>query len=177
MIKILSFISVLVIITGNVLMAQETKEPPTTLTKDANGFTFEKVIEIPNVSKVELYNRVKLWVTGNLKTVDNNISFDDQKKENISTSTAMPLKKNKWQYEADPYINFKITFAFKDGKLKVNASDFIYHYYTYFAPFDKLSKAVGVEKKFQPDTYEDFDIKFSALITSLQKAAEKNGNW
>src|ERR1700722_20020340 len=106
-------------------MAQDQKDPPVTLTKtDGSGFTFEKIIDLPGVSKEQAYDRVKQWVLNNFKTIDNNTSIEDKGKDNINTSTTMILDKRKW-WTDPPLVSFKISISFKENKIKINASQFL----------------------------------------------------
>ena len=166
---------VLSIFTFGSLTAQDNNEPPTSLTRDASdNLMYEKVYEYPGVSQKELYKRVKLWIDANLKTIDNNISFDDLNNENISTSDVLLLN----QFGAQSYrpcTNFKINFSFKEGKFKVKATQFSYIVGVINAPLETL-KGVG-SAKWKRRIYIDFDEKFTALMASLQKAAGSKDNW
>ncbi len=161
-------------------MAQEHKEPPVTLVRtEGSGFTFEKIIDLPGVTKEQAYDRAKQWILNNFKTADNNTSFDDKGKDHINTSTAMMLDKRKW-WTDPPYVSFKFSISFKDNKMKINAAQFLISIdglgYSNLnaAPFDDFKFA----KKDKTFIYESFDQKFSATVAALQEAASKDkNNW
>lgn len=165
---------------SQITFAQKGNDLPKTLSKDeTNSFIFEKTFEVSGVSKKELYQRVKLWVNGNLKTVDNNISFDETNNSNISTSTGLALVTPKGLY-AQPYTVFKVSFDFKDDKFRVKASQFVYVYKAHTAPFETIEGG-GFNKKwvakYKDEIYEDFDQRFAALLSSLEKASNKKDAW
>lgn len=176
----LTFLGFMIItfITSSTL-AQTEKDPPVTLIRtEGSGFTFEKIIELPGISKEQAFDRVKQWVLNNFKTIDNNTALDDKGKDNINTSTTMMLDKRKW-WTDPPLVSFKISIAFKDNKMKINASQFLIsidglgYSNLYAAPFDNF-KFANKDKTF---IYESFDQKFSAAIAAMQEAASKKSDW
>jgi len=165
-----------------IAVAQEEKDPPVTLTKtETSGFTFEKIIDLPAVSKEQAYDRIKQWIITNLKTADNNIAFDDKEKNNISTATGLLLGKipNAWLTNA---VEFKISFSFKDNKMKINASQFVFEGQVQdeqntTCEFDQI-KGPLYPKGIRKTIYKKFDEKFAALIASAEAAAaKKDDKW
>ena len=154
------------------LSAQETPEPPVTLTRTSNGFTYEKIIDLPSVTKDQAYARVKKWIVANLKTTDNNISFDDVEKNNIGTSTTMALD-IKYLTES---VSFKISISFKENKMRVNASQFMLHH-PGLSPTPFNSKLDFIPKKKVSELYTKFDENFTAMISAITEAAIKDDNW
>ena len=171
--KTTQFLSVLLLSISifNTVLAQD-KELPTTLTKSESGYSFEKIADLPSVTKEQAYDRVKQWILTNFKTADNNIAFDDKEKGSISTSTTIMLDKSNWMITV-PSAEFKISFFFKEGKIKITASQFVMQSNNYLVPFDQFPV-----KKSTRHTYESFDEKFTAMINTIIAAANKKGdNW
>jgi hypothetical protein len=152
------------------VLAQDAAEPPVTLNKTASGYTYEKIVDLPSVTKQQAYDRVKKWIVANLKTTDNNISFDDVDRNNIGTSAALILQSKHNILTA----RFKISFSFKDNKLKINASQFTMSSQVATVPF---SEVLYIGKKHTRETYEKFDEDFSAMINAIVEAAKKDDNW
>ena len=136
---------------------------------------FEKVYTADGVSKAELYQRMKDWVTTNLSSGDNNISFDDQGKDYINTTTRMPLEGLN-----SISVSFKVSLHFKDGKVKLECPSF-----TYIAIGEgrlietELGsiKYGGANKRI----YRSFDKTFSKFLESfdagVHAAGKKGDNW
>ena len=176
------FLLLLLLLAGFTSIAQDEKEPPVTLIKtEGSGFTYEKVIDLPSVSKGEAYDRIKQWVASNLKTVDNNILFDDKDKNQIATSTNLLLGKVLSDITLN-VVEFKISFSFKDNKMKISASQFMYSGHdergnSAICEFDKI-KGIDYGNKARRIIYEKFDEKFKALIDSAEAAAmKKDDKW
>ena len=154
----------------NKAYAQDKDELPKTLNKATSGYTFEKIADLPSVTKDQTYDRVKQWVLTNLKTTDNNIAFDDKEKNSISTSTEIMLDKSNWMLTV-PSAQFKISIFFKDGKIKITAAQFIMRSNNFLVPFEQFEV-----KKSTRHVYESFDTKFTAMIDAIVDAASKKSD-
>lgn len=129
------------------------------------------------MKKEELYNRIKQWVTTNLKTADNNIYFDDTEKKSIATSAAFLIADN--GAALGQFVDFKINFGMKDGRMRIQASGFTYHGDGGAGGrirFDKPFNTLPYIKKINRKICEDFDKKFSAMIASIEKAAQTSAD-
>ena len=87
----------------------------------------------------------------------------------------MQLDKRPWMEKA-PTVYYKISFSFKDGKMKIQASQFMVSLLGNEMPFDKM-KDRAMSKKDRDIQYSFFDDKFNALISSVTDAAKKDDNW
>ena len=144
-------------------------------TDSATGqFYYEKVVETNNTSKEALYKAVKTWVVAHIKTVDNNIAFDDAGFGTIVTTPTISISDvgNVVKHQA---ANFKLTIFFKDNKFKISATDFTYYGIDmqnaeYTGPLEKVAI-----KRILPNptkkVAEHFDDAFSAFINQLSKAS------
>lgn len=135
-------------------------------------YSFEKIIDVAGVEKKALYDRVKNWIQANLKTNKDNIYFDEESYNSINATVAVPIK----DFSIDvtrQKVEFKITFSFKDNKLKCTANSFLYYGLdgTGAVWQKSLEDLKPLRKKVQKNVYQDFDLNFSALIASMEKAA------
>lgn len=100
------------------------------LTEDKNsgeGY-YEEVVQIPNVSQQDLYQRAKEWIIANFKTADNNIGFDE-KEFSIVNSGAFKVDQKKTMGWAvyDGTTDFKFHVWLKDGKYKFRIDNVSFH--------------------------------------------------
>jgi len=156
------------------VFAQNTKntKPPLTLyTTEAGSFILDTVINVNDVSKVELYNRAKNWVVSTVRTSDQNVVFDDTEYNEIRTNVTLNLTK----FAGVNKVNFKTSILFKEGKCKLITESFVYLYIgseVYEAPLSKI-KTIRNKK-----TYIEFDKEFTkfkkSLIQSLKKSIDND---
>jgi hypothetical protein len=155
----------------------------TVVPKNEQGhMVYEKVVEVNNVSKEELYKRVKAWVMDNVKTIDNNIQYDDKGSETIITTPTIALENLKNNHVVNQKVNFKLKILFKDNKMKITASSFIYYgedvqHRVFNTPLEdlKITRIIpSPVKKIQ----ELFDDTFGGFVADLSKsAAASSGSW
>ncbi len=152
-------------------------------TQTGAGWTYEKIVAVPDVPKKDLYERAKVWVLGTVKSVDVNTLYDDKTQELIVTTPTLAVPNLKWRHITDQAISFKLQLAFKDGKVKINASGLNYFGISstgtlYHSPVESLEL-----KGYVPDPYKQisqgFDDAFLAFVTSLQQAlkAPAQSDW
>ena len=154
----------------------------TVLKKSEDGiWQYEKVIVSDNQSKEVLYKTIKDWVLQNVRTVDNNIIFDDINFEAIVTTPTIQLADIK-RLCVNQTVNFKLVIKFKDNRIRVSATGFNYHGVdggrAYMVPIQELhikNMFPNPEKK----VFENFDLAFSSFITLLEKATmnTKKDTW
>ncbi len=89
---------------------------------------YEEVVQLPGLTQADLFKRSKTWVLANMKTVDNNISFDD-KEYTIVNSTAVKVDKKKYltYWIDDGLIEFKFHVWLKEGRYKFRIDNIVYH--------------------------------------------------
>jgi len=154
----------------------EKKELPVTLERRENKQVyFEKVYMVETASKADLYQRVKEWVTTNLSSSDNNISFDDQDKDYINTTARMPL-----EGLSGISVSFKVSIHFKDGKVKLECPSFTYISMTEGRLVESELgniKFGGANKRI----YRSFDKTFEKFLQSFDNgihySQKKSDNW
>ncbi len=151
--------------------------------KDAQGhLAYEKVVAVSNAKKEDLYAKVKAWVVENVKTVDNNILFDDKNFETIITTPTIALENLKNSHVVNQKVNFKLKIQFKDGKMKVTATSFIYYgedvqYRVFNMPLEdlKITRIIPNPVKKIEDL---FDESFQGFMTALEKSTTAgSSNW
>ena len=146
----------------------------TVFTRAGNGWEYEKIIAAPDVAKKDLYDRAKVWVVSNVKSVDVNTLYDDKNQEMIITTASLAIPNLKYSHLTDQALTFKLHLAFKDGKVKVTASGLTYFGISssrkvYDMPVETLEL-----KGFVPSPYkqiqEHFDAAFLGFVKNLEKA-------
>lgn len=146
----------------------------TVFTRGANGWEYEKIVAIPDVAKKDLYERAKVWVVSNVKSVDVNTLYDDKNQELIVTTPSLAIPNLKYRHFTDQALTYKLQLAFKDGKVKVNASGLTYFGISnsqkvYNMPVETLEM-----KGFVPSPYkqiqEHFDAAFLGFVKNLEAA-------
>lgn len=84
----------------------------------------EKVVEIPNTKKTEAYDRAKIWMASKLKSNDQQIFSNDEKKESLIGTGNLFLPSR--FLEEERMLNFKMSIFFKDGRYKYEISELVY---------------------------------------------------
>ncbi len=89
---------------------------------------YEEVVQLPGISQADLFKRSKTWIIANMKSVDNNIIFDD-KEYSIVNSSAVKVDKKKYTtyWIDDGLIEFKFHVWLKDGRYKFRIDNIVYH--------------------------------------------------
>jgi hypothetical protein len=163
----------------SITVSGKIKPAPTVLHMDESGaWTYEKIIDIPNTAKDELYNRVRTWMLTNIKTADKNSLTDDPSHEMLTTTAVVALG-DLWTLYTDVTISFKITVQFKDNKARFTAGAF-----TYYAvgtssnlgikntPLENYEDEKGIVKKIN----ERIDERFPAFMTKAEASVNKKSN-
>ena len=156
---------------------------PAVLQKNTTGnYVYEKIVPIEGKNKDELYNSVKRWIQANVKTVDNNISFDDKNMESIVTTPTLALANSKKNWIIDQSINFKLVIDFKDNKIRISASSFIYYGLNdnaypkkiFTGPIESFETGKSYIEVITPNV----DSALKAFFDGLEKSATtKKDNW
>ncbi|MCK0199125.1 DUF4468 domain-containing protein [Ornithobacterium rhinotracheale] len=98
-----------------------------TKAQEAKPLGFTKVVEVPGVSKENLYNRAKLWVSDNFKKVDYVVDVDDKEGGVLICKSNFPIQKDGfWGIDFDGRINFTLKLLFKDGKYKYELTNYLH---------------------------------------------------
>jgi len=145
-----------------------------------NGpYDYEKVEDINGVSKTDMFNRIKSWVASSVKVSNDNVTYD-QSNDMIALNTGVPIKDFGFDITRQ-VVSFKLVFNFKDGKMRVKASDITYYGLDGTgAVFQKqFNDLRPIRKKLQHQIYEQFDANFQALVASALSGAKgvNNDKW
>ncbi len=114
---------------------------------------YEEVVTAPNLKQDEIFKRAKAWILANMKTGDNNITFDE-KDFSIVNSAAMKVdQKNFFTYAIlDGVMDFKFHVWIKEGKYKLRVDNITYH----------LLLGQGAERSSKTESYNGLkDNKYS----------------
>lgn len=96
-----------------------------TTTMAQEPLSFSKVIESPNKSKIELFNEVSDWFAVNYNAAQDVIQLSDKDAGIIVGKGAESYTFGKPMYLCfDGFINYTVKIQFKDGKFKVDISNF-----------------------------------------------------
>lgn len=155
---------------------------PTVLTKNPEGkYALERVIEIPGVSKAELYKRVKSWVLANVKATDIATTFDDVSFDAIAATTVLTIPDNKRSGHINQTLNFKMAIQFKDGKVRILLNNFVYYVFQENVRSETRGalETVEVIPKVARDVSQKVDEIIPALVANIERAAQgaDTSNW
>ncbi|XZF14380.1 DUF4468 domain-containing protein [Chitinophagaceae bacterium MMS25-I14] len=162
-------------------------------------YFYEKVWEVPNTVKAEIFNRAKRWISHPVQASVRDLDMDETDNNSIIAVVTLELKDI--YGIKDQKVKFKMAFAFKDNKLRLQVSDFLYTaYYDYGVSSSsgylgnthytdvknnsgeykmQFNNLRPITKKTMKAIYEDFDAAYLVLIRSMKKAVISNGdnNW
>ena len=142
------------------------KLPHSLYINEDKSFYFDTVINVPNTTMETLYKRAKEWVTGNIRTVDNNIVFDDKGFSEIKNEIMIKLK----NVMDGRYVNFKYSIKFQEGKFRIHCGSFLYNKTALMFENQPLHDVSSMWRK---KVYSEFDENFSQLIISNINACLK----
>lgn len=157
------------------VFAKKVKPQLTTLqTNESGKFVYEKVIDVPGTSKQELYNKMKAWVLANIKTVDNNIVFDDNNFGSIVTTPTLGLKNVNGVYALrDQLLNFKLIISFKENKFRIEATSFHYKGYVTSDFHNESLDDLEIPKMFERKVTLSIDGGISEFMNELESVSKK----
>lgn len=178
---LLAFISIFLTMAPSMVRSQNKgAEAAKAIVKEtnSNGYYYEEVISVENVTKEQMFERAKQWVLSNFKTGDVNSQFDD-KNFNIYTSATIFYEKYKPKFDAD-LLNFKLNISFKDGKYKVRIEDFIIkssaYNWTPPTPYNEsdMFDKVAIGNKYRNWLIEQTNKMALSISSALQNAIKGN---
>ena len=141
------------------------KLPHSLYINEDKSFYFDTIVIAPNANMETLYKRAKEWVTGNIRTVDNNIVFDDKGFTEIKNEAMLKLNVMDGRF-----VNFKYSIKFQNDKFRIHCESFIYNRTA--AMFENQSfHDIGLLRK---NIYSEFDKVFSKLIIANISACMKS---
>jgi len=141
------------------------KLPHSLYVSEDKSLYFDTVVSAPGASMEVLYKRAKDWVTNTIRTVDNNVVFDD--KEFTQIKNEVMIKVNVLDGR---YISFKYSIKFQNEKFKIHCESFLHNRTAAMFENDPFHK-LGLLKK---NIYSEFDKEFSKLILSNINACLKS---
>lgn len=151
-------------------------EVKTVIIKEENSdsYYYEDIVPVNNITKEEMFGRAKAWVLSTLKTVDNNVQFDEKEMSIYNSSTV--LLKN-----ANEYLNFKISILFKDGKYKFRFDNLIVSIPSsvglFTKPYGPNMFAKGYSKKKMKECNEILYSLSTNLENTIKGTGTKKSDW
>lgn len=173
----LSFLTTIYILLLSAFTYASEVVSPSCLKKGEDGkYYYDTVLNVGTISKQALYKKMKDWTMTNIKTIDNNISFDDNTFETIITTPTINMENLPHNWRVSQSINFKLKISFKENRMRIQANSF-----SYFgkAPNDTGLRGGAIEtteynKAFIKSINEKFDSTFLMFISQLSKVAQTN---
>ncbi len=172
--KLITYVALLLCFISQSALAKMAKIEPTVLKQNANGvWIYEKVLDVPSTSKIELYKRVKKHIQTTVQSSDNVMTFDDVNYESIITSPTLSLGELVWANIKAQQLNFKLTVEFKDNKLRIFATSF-----SYYAVISTLHggslEAFEWNKVYIKAINEKVDPALTAFFGGIEEAAKSS---
>jgi hypothetical protein len=146
-------------------------------------YLYEGVINVENVAKEEMFKRAKEWIISNLKTEDNNISFDEANMHIANTASVVlkPGSGFNWNM-THIVVNFKLNLAFKDGRYKFVFDNIVVQAASPGIGLETLSYE-QITRNNKPSKYvrKEVNEKLLSLSNQLEEAVKAGGkandNW
>lgn len=167
---------VTVFISAATLYAQD--EQSLTFKKDevSGDSYYEEVVTAPNLKADELFKRAKTWILANMKTDDNNITFDEKEMTIVNAAAMKVDQKNFFTYAIlDGIMDFKYHVWCKDGKYKLRVDNIGYHLLL-GSGNDKTTKTESYnelkDNKYSRHLKSQAEEKLWGLVTVFKKAME-----
>ena len=171
-----------------VLCAISVKSQDFKIDETTKLITYTEVVELPNVSKADLYLRANTWFSRAFKSAKNVIDFQDKEtgkiiaKGSIGTSIKMPLSPR----VESGNISFSMTIICKDGKYKYMLDNLNHSAplttgtgtWISIGSLEQEKAKAGLMNR--PSIYEwrelkvDADIKIKELLLDLKKNMAKS---
>ena len=181
--KILLALTLLAVIPN--AQAKDKEEIQKVLVKnDADKYVFEGVVNVDGAAADMMYKRAKEWVIANLKTGDNNIQFDDEKKSIVNSATIVIKQERSGMASfSSTLVNFKLNLQFKDGRYKFVIDNVVAGYSVYnrdiVTPYS--DKMVPSWNKYNSYLIEKINNAMADVAAELDGAikgkAASNDNW
>jgi hypothetical protein len=124
--KLLTTLSLLLL--HVLVQAQDTQLP---IDAESGLVKYTKVVECPNMSKEDIYEKAKFWIVSTLKSGDNMVELDGEQSDKIVGTGNLRLDKldngvgrEDYYYYKEAFLNFKFIVLVKDGKVKYSVENF-----------------------------------------------------
>jgi len=166
---------------------------------DNDVYFYEKVWEAPNATKEEIYKRVKKWLANPTGATASDIVTDEDNKEFVTAGIEITLGNDLGGIK-NQHITCKFRFSFKDGKVRLQATDFMYfaeYNYGYSSSVSynangstthsdlntgdykmKLHSLRPLSKGTMRNIYQQFDDAYLVVIRAMKKAIlSADNNW
>lgn len=137
-------------------------------------FIYEAVVGADSIKGDAIYNNAKEWLSRNLKSSDNNISFDKDSKTMTTTGNIHLENRVGWCEHKDINLNFKFSVFVKDGRYKYIVENFYVSYYNVCglgsnSPISEPFEELDFGNKQKEKVYNEADTKVKGMISELEK--------
>ena len=147
---LLTFIAIISFSTIAMAQFRIGKAPERAPTPEAEPISYVEVVEVPDVSKDDLYDRAKKWIQSEYGISTDVLQLDDKEAGDIVARGAFEYFQNHgalfgWNCK----ITYIVSIAVKDGKYRCEITDF-YHTGTWDANADVSPLNLGLIKTIEP---------------------------
>lgn len=145
----------------------------------SNDYYYEEVVTADGLKQDELFKRTKAWIIANLKTGDNNITFDDKNYSTVNTG-AMKVKTLKSMSVVihDGYFDFKFHVWCKDGRYKLRLDNIMFYVVVSQTMQGTTSRTYSYselnDKKLDQHLKKDANAKLSSLVALFKQDIAKS---
>lgn len=155
---------------GSAILSQEGDDP--FCYKNA-PYTYERIFEIENVKKDELFNRTKNWITG-LKISNDDVKTDENEHNTIAVNFQLLIPNPNFRVA----VHFKGLFSLKDNRVRFQGNQFNYVRIGYAVKESPLHDIRPESKILMKRFYTSFDKEFNSFLTSMEATITKDpNNW
>lgn len=102
------------------------------LDSTTNRFTYTAVIEVPGVSKLELYTRARSWFVEYYKDADAVIQMEDKESGRLIGKGRFGVI---WQMGVERLIRHTVQIDVKDGRFRYSISNFMVYFSSMYKEF------------------------------------------
>jgi hypothetical protein len=137
-------------------------------------FVYEAIVKVDSIKTEVIYNNAKEWIVRNLKSSDNNMSFDKESKTITSTGNMHLEDRGGLCLYKEFNLNFKFSVFIKEGRYKYIIENFYISYYKdcsqgKISPVSGAFENLDIGKKQNEKVFNEADIKFKSMISDLEK--------
>lgn len=174
MMKKCLFLVMFLLISIPVLQAKDKEEDyKVVVDKNENGiYLYEGIVTVEGIDKAEMFKRAKNWIVSNLKTEDNNISFDETNMHIANTANIVlkPGSGFNWNI-SHMVVNFKLNLMFKDGRYKFVFDNIVVQAASANIGLETLSyEQITRNNKPSKHARKEVNEKLLAISTQLEQA-------
>ena len=92
---------------------------------EGNPITYSQIVDVPNMPKDQLYDKVKMWSASAFRSLKDVNQLDDKANGVFVAHATMPWKSNTFSMQCSTgHIDYEVKIRVKDNKFKFEITDF-----------------------------------------------------